>query len=106
MKELPGPKTEHPFPLELPFILDESDFPKLLAQLRESEFRDTVSISVRYHTDESHKKKWHATLYAASDEVLTALAKRIASIMSEVWYGEDLTLRQEGIGGPNVKKAC
>lgn len=94
MKEFPGPKAEHPFQLELPFILDESDFPKLLAQLRESEFRDTVSIAVRYHVDEPHKKKWHATLYAASNEVLTALAKRITSMMSVVWYNEDLTPRR------------
>ena len=94
MKQLPGPKVEHPFPLELPFILDESDFPKLLTKLRESEFRDTVSISIRFHTDEPHKNKWHATLYAASDKVLTVLSKRIASMMSEVWYGEDLTPRR------------
>lgn len=94
MKELPGPKAEYPFSLEFPLILGESDFPKLLAQLRESEFRDTVSISVRYHADEPHKKKWHATLYAVSDEVLTALAKRIASMMNVVWYGEDLIPRR------------
>ena len=94
MKEHPGPKVEHPFPLELPFILDESDFPKLLAQLRQSEFRDTVRVTTRFHTDEPHKNKWHTTLYAASDEVLTTLAKRIASMMSVVWYDEDLTPRR------------
>lgn len=91
MKEFPQPQAEHPFPLEHPFILEEKDFPVLLAKLRASEFRDTVSISVRYYTAEAHKNKWHVTFYAASPKVLTAFTKNVASIISEVWYGEDLT---------------
>ena len=94
MKEVPGQKAEHPFVLEYPFILGEDDFPKLLAKLRESEFRDTVSITVRFHTDAPQKGKWHTTFYAASDEVLVRLSKNIASIMSVVWYDEDLTPRR------------
>lgn len=79
---------EFPAELQISFVLDESDFPRLLEKLRQSEFRDTISISIRFHTDEPHKNKWHATLYAASDEVLVALTHHIASLMIEVWYGK------------------
>lgn len=84
-------EKHYAFELKRPFLVSESELQALLTRLRESEFRDTIAATIRFHTEETYKNKWHVTFYATSTEVLDALSLRIARIMSEVWYGEDLT---------------
>jgi hypothetical protein len=84
-------KTEHPFPLERRFILDAADIAKLLEKLRQGPYRDAVSISVRYYTEEPHQNKWLVTPYTENKEVQPLLARCIATLVYEVLDEADRT---------------
>lgn len=91
MKEFPKPRAEHPFPLEYPLILEPADLTSLLQKISETDFRDEVTLMIRFYSEEPHKGKWHVTLYGSSMRVFSENRQRISSIISEVFYGEDLT---------------
>jgi hypothetical protein len=91
MKELPKPRAEHPFPLGYPLILDVSEITTFLKKLNETDFRNDVTLSTRFYSEEPHKGKWHVELYASNSQVFPVHRQRIASIISEVFYGKDLT---------------